>query len=108
MSEALPNIPPENILPDNPLPESVEIGDSVIYQTLQDEIVLLNMASQQYYGLDSVGADVWKMLLELRNPGDVVCRLQESYEVDAETARNDLRALIGNLVEAGLLKIGKA
>jgi hypothetical protein len=88
--------------------EKVEIGDSVIYHALDDEVVLLNMSNQQYYGLDSVGADMWKILIEYRDLGVAAKRVQACYEVDAETARGDLQMLVRDLVKAGLLKISPA
>jgi coenzyme PQQ synthesis protein D (PqqD) len=89
-------------------PEFVELGNSVIYHTLDQEVVLLNMATQQYYGLDSVGADMWNTLLEHRSLGTAAARIQESYEVDPETARADLHSLVRQLVAAGLLKSAEA
>ena len=86
------------------VPAYVEIGDSVIFQNLQDEVVILNMASQEYYGLDHVGASMWKMLLDQRNLAAVADNIATEYEVEPETARVDLDALVRELLNAGLLK----
>jgi hypothetical protein len=86
------------------LPETIEIGDDVIFQILDDEVVLLNIASSQYYGLDPLGAEVWKLLLEHRSTGVVVERLCAKYQVDPDTARSDLGALIQSLNQAGLVR----
>ena len=83
---------------------SVDIGDSVIFQALHDEIVLLNLAEHEYYGLDSVGADIWQLLLKHRNVADTVQALQTVYAVDEETARKDVEALVNQLIASGLLK----
>jgi hypothetical protein len=85
-------------------PAYVEIGDSVIYQTLEGEIVLLNMANQQYYGLDNVGADVWRLLLEHRSTAAVENEMRKVYAVDAVSVRRDLQILVRELLGAGLLK----
>jgi hypothetical protein len=84
--------------------EPIAIGDDVLYQVLDDELVLLNIANSQYYGLDNVGADMWNLLLEHRDADIVVNRLCEKYEVDEATARCDLQALMQSLREMGLLK----
>ena len=88
-----------------PLPERIEIGDDVLFQALDQDIILLNMATSQYYGLDSIGADIWKLLMEHRNADRVVDLVCAKYEVDEATARRDLQALIQSLREAGLLTI---
>jgi predicted transcriptional regulator len=84
----------------------IAIGDDVLYQVLDDELVLLNIANSQYYGLDNVGADMWNLLLEHREADIVVNRLREKYEVDETTVRCDLQTLIQSLRELGLLKAG--
>ena len=91
-----------------PLPEFVEIGDTVLFQALQDEIVLLNMTSQEYYGLDSIGSDIWQQLLELRNVAAVRERLTAVYDADENLIRSDFDALIRDLLGAGLLRTAKS
>jgi hypothetical protein len=85
-------------------PTSVEMGDSVIFQTLHDEVVLLNLAIHEYYGLDSVGADAWQLLLKHKNVADAAKAVQSVYDVDEQTARRDMDILVKDLLAAGLLK----
>ncbi len=87
-----------------PIPESVDIGDSVIFQELHDEVVLLNLTQHEYYGLDSVGAEMWQLLLKHRNVAEAAKSIQGIYDVDEQTARRDIEALVEQLVAAGLLK----
>ena len=89
---------------DNSLPASISISDSAIFQELDDEVVLLNMANQQYYGLDDVGAQMWKTLLETQNIPATVDRLTEIYDVSPEVLHADLERFVGELLNAGLLK----
>lgn len=87
---------------------NVVIGDSVIYQTLNDELVLLNMESQQYFGLDDVGADIWQLLLEHKSTDLVATHLLAKYQVDEETARRDVEKLVNELLSAGLVRTATA
>jgi hypothetical protein len=86
-----------------PLPSSVAIPDSVLYQELEEEAVLLNMANQQYYGLNDVGAQMWRSLTEAGSIAAAEDRLVEMYEIERLTLRSDLEALVRALLEAGLL-----
>lgn len=90
------------------VPDAVEPGDEVIFQPLHDEMVLLNMKTQEYFGLDDVGAEMWNLLVQHGDVEQVAAILTERYDVDRETLRRDLVALIGRLLEAGLLKAGNA
>ena len=86
--------------------QSVVIGDAVLYQELEDEVVLLNMANQQYYGLNDVGAQMWKCLMEEGNLATARDRLSLSYDVEQAVIRADLEGLVHELLSAGLLKAG--
>jgi Coenzyme PQQ synthesis protein D (PqqD) len=85
-------------------PTRVEPSDDVIFQALKGELILLNLKSQQYFGLDDVGSDMWKLLVEYGDVETVADRLSAEYAVDRATAREDLGVLIGRLMDAGLLK----
>ena len=67
-------------------PLRIEQADEVISRVLQDEVVLLKLDDQPYYGLDEVGAHAW------------------DYTGDPATIRSDFHALVAALIEAGLLK----
>jgi hypothetical protein len=85
------------------LPAAVAIPDSVLYQELEEEAVLLNMANQQYYGLNDVGAQMWRSLTEAGSIAGAEDRLLEMYEIEKTTLRSDLEALVRSLLKAGLL-----
>lgn len=86
------------------IPASVEIGDSVIFQNVQDELVVLNMDTQEYFSLDPVGAKMWQLLMDRHNIDEVADELFRTYEAERPTLRKDLEALVGELMKAGLLK----
>ncbi len=88
----------------NTFTAKISIGDSVLYQELEDEIVLLNMANQEYYGLNDVGAEMWKSLMEAGNVAEAGDRLAAKYAVDDAVIRADLETLVRNLIAAGLVK----
>jgi hypothetical protein len=90
------------------LPGRVEIGDSVIFQKLNEEAVILNLTTQNYYGLDDVGTQMWNLLVEDGDLESVVSRLRLMYNADEFTLRTDLRALVSQLIESNLLKASGA
>jgi hypothetical protein len=85
------------------IPERVSVGERVLYQAIGEELVLLNFADSQYYGLDAVGADVWRLLGEHRRPTTVVEKMAEIYDADPVQIRGDVEALISELLNVGLL-----
>jgi Coenzyme PQQ synthesis protein D (PqqD) len=86
-----------------PLPSAVAIPDSVLYQELEEEAVLLNMANQEYFGLNDVGAQMWRSLAEAGSIAEAEAMLLEIYEIEQPTLRSDLETLVRDLLNAGLL-----
>lgn len=84
----------------------MQVGDSVIYQQVRDEIVLLHMEEQRYYGLDPVGTEMWKLLMKHSDADAIIEELSRTYNVDEATLRRDLDALTRELISKGLLKGG--
>ena len=81
----------------------VAINPSVIYRELAGEVVLLNLQSGVYYGLDQVGSRVWQLLMQSRGVDDVCAALLDEYDVSAETLRADVERLVGELSDKGLV-----
>lgn len=85
--------------------ERIELAESVIYQEVEGEIVILDLAKQEYYGLDATGASMWLALLKHRNLDGVFDQLSTEYDVDSAVLRADLETLVNQLVGSGLLKL---
>jgi len=86
------------------IPTSVEMTDSVICQKIQDEAVLLNMDSQQYYGLNPTASEMWNQLVELHDIRAAETQLCAVFQTDPDTLRADLHGLVRELICAGLLR----
>ncbi|MFQ5349073.1 MAG: PqqD family protein [Thermoanaerobaculia bacterium] len=79
------------------------IPEHVLARKLDDEMVLLNLDSGEYFGLNDTGTRVWELLADGRSRGEVVDCLTEEFEVTAEIASSHVAALCRELLEAGLL-----
>ena len=89
------------------LPQSASIPQQVISRTVGEDVVILNLAAGTYFGLDSVGACIWKHIQNgktFREICDFVC---DEYEVTNEELKRDILSLIQELELRGLLTIVK-
>ena len=80
-------------------------SDDVLVQEVGGESVLLDLASERYFGLDPVGTRIWALLGEhgsLQTINDTLC---EEFDAEPARIRSDLLALVGELAEAGLVKV---
>ena len=83
--------------------DRVTVPDDVLISNLQDESVILNLDSERYYGLDDVGTRFLSVVTTSDSIETAYERLHNEYDVDPQVLRNDLVALVENLVEQGLL-----
>ena len=86
----------------------VTIAKDQLVSKLGDEIVILNMKSGVYYGLDTVGARVWELAQKPQTVKSLHSALLAEFDVDADQCRNDLSELLENLRTEGLVHIQPA
>lgn len=84
-------------------PTAFVVPPGVLAREVDGEMVLLNLNTEQYYGLDAVGTEVVNRLtrLPMAQAIDELCRL---YEVEPAILRADVARLIDELLESGLLE----
>ena len=86
------------------LSDRLSVAPDVLFQQVDGESVLLNLASESYFGLDPVGTRIWVLLGQdssLQLAFDALCA---EYEVEPERLEADLLALAQSLMDAGLLQ----
>ena len=75
---------------------------------LAAEAVILNLNSGVYYGLDLVGTRIWELTREPRCVNEIRDVIFSEYDVTPERCEQDLHALLGQLMEAGLIEVKDA
>ncbi len=85
--------------------QKISVSPEVLFQEVSGEMVLLDLASENYFGLDEVGARIWRLLESGSSVGETMDKLMDEYEVERETLEADLGELLKRLVEAGLIKL---
>ena len=65
--------------------------------------MLLDMATEKYFSLDSVGTRMWQLVTEHGDVESVVAKLLEEYDAPEDQLRFDVIALTEKLADAGLL-----
>lgn len=73
--------------------------------TLAGEVVILDVAKGEYFGLANVGTLIWTMLQTPHRVFEIVDRIVSEYDVGRETAEDDLQALLADLAERGLVDL---
>ena len=88
------------------LNRNLKVCPEVMFQELGGEMVLLDLASESYFGLDEVGARIWALLNEHGELQTVFEAMLAEYDVEPRELEKDLLELVGRLLEAGLVREG--
>lgn len=76
----------------------------VIFRALDDGAVLVHLGGNQIYELNETAAHVWMQLAGGAGEEAVVASVVETFDVDAETAAREVRDLLTQFIEKGLLR----
>jgi hypothetical protein len=83
---------------------SVSASADVLMQKLPDEeSIFLDLRTESYFGLDSVGSRMYAALIEAPTVRQAYERLSEEFEVEPERLRNDFVRFVERLIDQGLL-----
>jgi hypothetical protein len=83
----------------------IEVRDTVLTREIDGEMVLLDLASEIYYGLDDVGTRIWATLVEHGSVSAARQALIEEFDVAPAMLDRDLARLLGELESHGLVAI---
>lgn len=83
----------------------LRISDTVIFTTVEQDAILLNTSTNQYFALEEVGMRLW----ELISVGQELCEVHQTllteYDVAPEELERDLLDLLEHLKENGLVEV---
>lgn len=75
-------------------------------QIIDDEMVILDTQSENYFGLDAMGSVMWQILQQNPSINDLKNALLEQYEVDENILQADIEKFIQQLEQNKLISIG--
>jgi hypothetical protein len=81
------------------------VPSHVLVRFMDNEAVLLNVASEKYFGLDETGTRMWQLATSAPNIDAAYQELLGEYDVAPELLHAHLQELLLMLVENGLLEL---
>lgn len=87
------------------LTSSVRIREGVLSRDLQGELVILDLNTGVYFGLDEVGTRIWHLLEEHRSLQKVLDSMIEEYEVGHAQCAEDLFSFVTKMLDKGLAEV---
>ena len=88
--------------------QTIALSPDVISQEVSGETVLLDLESENYFGLDEVGTRIWQLIKETDDLNAIFKILLEEYEVTEERLQRDLTVLLSEIEGLGLITLKAA
>jgi hypothetical protein len=84
---------------------TIERSKEIIASEVENELVMMSLENGKYYGIDSIGGDIWKMLEQPIKVSEICEHLMKEYNVEAPTCENDVLKFLEQLKQQGLIYI---
>ena len=83
--------------------QKITVSPEALFQEVSGETVILDLNSEQYFGLDEIGTRIWQLLQENADIQTAYETMLQEYDVEPETLKADVEKLLQELINAGLV-----
>ena len=85
----------------------IKRNNEVFASEIDDEVVMMNIQSGKYFGMDAIGSRIWQLVEEKIQVKEIIAQLLEEYNVTEEQCRNDVLEFLNELYEQNLVQATK-
>lgn len=79
-------------------------NNEMMFTSMDHEIVVLNMARNNYIGLDEIGGRIWELLKIPRRVNELCRQLSQEYEASAERIEAGVLPFLAELESEGMIQ----
>jgi len=85
--------------------DKIRISEHVLSQEVSGETVLLDLTSEEYFGLDPIATRIWQLLNDQKSIGVVIEEIILEYDVSRDQLEKDIAKLLEQLLQTGLIEL---
>jgi len=82
----------------------VVVSQDQVSCELGGEAAILNLKAGVYYGLNEVGARIWKLIQEPKRVSEIHDTILEEYQVEPGQCEADVMVLLRDFLDNGLIE----
>ena len=86
--------------------EKITIPSTIFAQVVDDEMILFDTQSENYFGLDVMGRVMWQELSRHHSLVALQRYMLKHYEVSEDVLKKDIDAFVHHLLKHKLIQIG--
>lgn len=79
--------------------------DKFLSSALGNEIVMMDLANGNYFGLNEASSNIWNYLATEQTPAEIIDQLLNTYNVTREDCESETLACLNKMMEQGLIII---
>lgn len=83
----------------------ITVRGEVLTTEVEGQTVLLDLESEEYFGLNETGTKMWNVLLTHPSIESAYEALSKTYDIDGGVLRDDLRVFVQGLLDRGLIDV---
>ena len=87
------------------LNQTITHSPDLISQEVSGETDLIDLESENYFGLDEIGTRIWQLIKDTGDLQAIYDTLLAEYEVEEARLQNDLEALLSEISALGLVTL---
>lgn len=77
----------------------------IIQSKIGEEVVMMDVDSGFYFGMNGVGSIIWKHLSTAMTLEEIVSSLMDEFNVDKSICESDTIEFLNNLLEKKIIKV---
>lgn len=77
---------------------------NVSHERLNDEVIIINLASAAYYSGSGTASDLWTLICQGASTDEAAALLASAYKCDESVVSEDIGACLASLVKAGIVR----
>ena len=75
----------------------------VVFSHIDDEVVMMNIETGEYYGLNAVASRIWEALENPITFDRLINLLMQEFDIDETTCHNDVARFLNQMAEKKLV-----
>ncbi len=83
----------------------VKVAQSVVYEVVEGQAVVLSLEGGQYFALNDSGTRIWQLIEELGDTDAILDQMESEFDADRVTLEGDLKRLLDGLAQRGLVDV---
>jgi len=77
----------------------------IVFNKLDDEIVMMSVKNGEYYGLDNIGSRIWEIIEKPVSVRQIADILKVEYAVSESQCKNDVNEFLDILLKKELIQV---